>query len=192
MDKGFRVVAVVFAVLLGISLVLQTKTCLAGEKVSGPDTDGDGILDYKECVVEDDGLRCEGQLDNCRVVPNSNQFVSELYVGDEDKQIGTACYYDLNNDGVVDVGDYSYLVDKVRAYQQSCFDSLNFVYRTTPECLPTNRVGDLTGGIDFFGNEYSPAGYLTHSDTCALLFRNQDIFFDVIVNLPISGCASWR
>jgi len=161
-------------------LLLLVTLAVFAERVPSPDSDNDGITDWKECETIKNGIKCEERVDNCRLVKNINQFVSPNYMGDEDKAIGTACDYDIDGDGIpATIQDYGRLVNIVNTYYIICVDYETYTFLDTGSCDPAgNYIGDLTGGpdIDYLtgrnNTEYTTDGRTTYSDICVLIARN--------------------
>lgn len=176
--------------MLAVLFIFCMGVMADGVPIPSFDIDRDGVLDFTTCKLGDNELECKDKIDNCTLIKNSKQYVSPSYANEE-TQLGTACDYDFNADGFTDISDYGWLVNVVNAYTQACFDYLTFTYRDVPHCAPQARIGDLTGGWLYPSNvEVEQDGRLTHSDTCAFLSRNPDVWEQVL--LPPTSCIEWR
>lgn len=86
-DQGFLV--------WGDSLNNVEDNCPEQPNESQLDTDGDGIGDV--CDIDDDGDNIPDDVDNCKLIKNSNQENSDSFMLDDNE--GDACEQDFDNDG---------------------------------------------------------------------------------------------
>lgn len=159
-----------FIIMLIFFIGITTGRAIAdGVAIKSPDLDNDTIVDFRVCKLNDDGIECEGRLDNCIT--------------------GDHCIYDYNNDAIIDLLDYGILTNKINSFQQSCFNYLNFEYRNLRQCFV--NVGDLTGGLTYPDKIKLPPDYrLTWSDMCAFLSNNPALWDQII--LSPTSCIDWR